>query len=151
MYVVWQILWNFSTCGISYYAWQTCCRQPQQILLVSSVRADASLASCNKILSYSSRCGILTKLIQSAVADGSRLSTLSLLCELYSVCTVRLLLYTVIFWSISLHLTLFCELHTQLERHPASSPLNTDISVDQSPSNGRVCACSDRVVMSCCL
>jgi hypothetical protein len=36
-------------------------------------------------------------------------------------------------------------------RYPASSPLSTDISVDQSPSHGRVCACSDRLVVSCCL
>jgi hypothetical protein len=115
MCVVWQILWDFSPCGISYYAWQTCCRQPQQILLVSSVRADVSLTSCNKILRDSSCCRILKKLIKSVVADGSRLSTLSVLCELYSVCTVRLLLCTVIFWSISLHLTLFCVLHTRLD------------------------------------
>jgi hypothetical protein len=41
------------------------------------------------------------------------LSILSLLCELYSARTVRLLLLcTVIFSSISLHLTLFCVLHT---------------------------------------
>jgi len=112
---LWQILWNVSPCGLSYYAWQTCCRQPQQILLVSSVRADASLTSCNKILRDSSRCGILKKLIKSVVADVSRLSTLSMLCELYFVCTVRLWLCTAIFWSISLHLTLFCVLHTRLD------------------------------------
>jgi hypothetical protein len=106
---------TFSPCGRSNYSWRTYCCQPQQILLVSLVGADASLTSCNKFSSDSSRCGVLTKLIKSVVVDSNRLSTLSLLGELYSICTVRLLLCTVMFWSISLHLTLFCVLHTRLD------------------------------------
>jgi len=152
MCVVWQILWNISPFGISHYAWQTCCCQPQQIVLISLARADASLTSCNKILRVSSRCGILKKVMKSVTADGSRMSTLSLLFELYSVCAVPLLLCTEIFWSISLYLTVFCALHRRLDatlRH--RHWILTYLLISQVHSNGHVSLCSDRVVVSCCL